>query len=66
MEVERAAVAALNRRKPGHALHANIEMDAGLLLEAVGVPRDALPRFSPLPAARVGSRTRWSSAIPVV
>ena len=39
--VERAAVAALERHKPGQKLHANIEMDAGLLLEALGVPRDA-------------------------
>ncbi len=38
--VEKAALAALKRRKPSQALP-NIEMNAGLLLEAVGVPRDA-------------------------
>ena len=39
-EVEKAALAALKRRKPSQALP-NIEMNAALLLEAVGVPRDA-------------------------
>jgi citrate synthase len=37
--VERAAVAALERRKPGRRLEANIEMDAALLLDAIGLPR---------------------------
>src|SRR5215467_11291786 len=37
--VERAAVAALDRRKPGRRLEANIEMDAALLLDAIGLPR---------------------------
>jgi citrate synthase len=44
-EVERAAVAALERRKPGRRLEANIEMDAALLLDAIGLPRDA---FTPV------------------
>lgn len=39
-EVEKAALAALKRHKPSQALP-NIEMNAALLLEAVGVPRDA-------------------------
>jgi citrate synthase len=39
-KVEQAALAALRRHKPGMALP-NIEMNAALLLEAVGVPRDA-------------------------
>ena len=43
--VERAAVAALERRKPGRRLEANIEMDAALLLDAIGLPRDA---FTPV------------------
>jgi citrate synthase len=40
-EVERAALAALKRHKPGRSLQSNIEMNAALLLDAVGVPRDA-------------------------
>ncbi len=40
-EVERAALAALERHKPGRPLQSNIEMNAALLLDAVGVPRDA-------------------------
>src|SRR5262249_62290342 len=40
-EVERRAVAALQRRKPGRRLEANIEMDAALLLDAIGLPREA-------------------------
>jgi len=43
--VERAAVAALERRKPGRRLEANIEMDAALLLDAIGLPRTA---FTPV------------------
>jgi citrate synthase len=44
-EVERRAVAALQRRKPGRRLEANIEMDAALLLDAIGLPRAA---FTPV------------------
>jgi citrate synthase len=44
-DVERRAVAALQRRKPGRRLEANIEMDAALLLDAVGLPREA---FTPV------------------
>ena len=40
-----AAVAALQRRKPGRRLEANIEMDAALLLDAIGLPREA---FTPV------------------
>jgi citrate synthase len=39
--VERAALAALAKHKPGRSLQSNIEMNAALLLDAVGVPRDA-------------------------
>ena len=39
-EVERAALAALARHKPRRSLQSNIEMNAALLLDAVGVPRD--------------------------
>lgn len=44
-DVERRAVAALQRRKPGRRLEANIEMDAALLLDATGLPREA---FTPV------------------
>jgi citrate synthase len=44
-DVERRAVAALKRRKPGRRLEANIEMDAALLLDAIGLPRVA---FTPV------------------
>ena len=47
LEVERKAVAALARHKPGRRLEANIEMDAALLLEAIGLPREAFtPAFA--------------------
>ena len=45
IDVERRAVAALQRRKPGRRVEANIEMDAGLLLDAIGLPRQA---FTPV------------------
>jgi citrate synthase len=44
-EVERRAVAALQRVKPGRRLEANIEMDAALLLDAIGLPREV---FTPV------------------
>jgi citrate synthase len=44
-EVERRALAALARAKPGRKLESNVELNAALLLEAVGVPRDA---FTPV------------------
>jgi len=44
-EVERRALAALARAKPGRTLQSNVELNAALLLEAVGVPRDA---FTPV------------------
>jgi citrate synthase len=46
-EVERRALAALARFKPGRPLQSNVELNAALLLEAVGVPRDAfMPVFA--------------------
>ena len=45
LDVERRAVAALARHKPGRRLEANIEMDAALLLDAIGLPREA---FTPV------------------
>jgi citrate synthase len=44
-EVERRALAALARAKPGRSLQSNVELNAALLLEAVGVPRDG---FTPV------------------
>jgi citrate synthase len=41
LDIERRAVAALARHKPGRRLEANIEMDAALLLDAIGLPREA-------------------------
>jgi citrate synthase len=40
-EVETKVLVALARHKPGRSLQSNIEMNAALLLDAVGVPRDA-------------------------
>lgn len=39
--VEAAAVDALERRKPGRNLRANVEFATAVLLDAIGVPRDA-------------------------
>jgi citrate synthase len=44
-DVEKRAVAALQRLKPGRRLEANIEMDAALLLDAIGLPRET---FTPV------------------
>jgi citrate synthase len=44
-DVERRAVAVLQRMKPGRRLEANIEMDAALLLDAIALPREA---FTPV------------------
>ena len=44
-EVERRALAALRRLKPGRPIETNVEFYTALLLEAVGLPRDA---FTPV------------------
>ncbi len=44
-EVERRALAALRRSKPGRTIETNVEVSTALLLEAVGLPRDA---FTPV------------------
>jgi citrate synthase len=44
-DFERRALAALARFKPGRTLQSNVELNAALLLEAVGVPRDG---FTPV------------------
>ncbi len=43
--VEAAALAVLARRKPGRRLDTNVEFYTALLLEALGIPREA---FTPL------------------
>jgi citrate synthase len=48
-EVERKALAALERHKPGRSLQSNIEMNAALLLDAVGIPRDAFTQTFAVP-----------------
>jgi len=46
-EVERRVLTALARRKPGRTLQTNVELNAALLLEAVGLPREAfVPVFA--------------------
>jgi len=40
--VERRALVMLKRLKPGRALDTNVEFYTALLLDAVGVPRDAM------------------------
>jgi len=46
-EVERRVLAALAKRKPGRTLQTNVELNAALLLEAVGLPREAfVPVFA--------------------
>jgi citrate synthase len=44
-EVERRALAALHRRKPDRPLETNVEFYTALLLDAVGLPREA---FTPV------------------
>jgi citrate synthase len=47
VEVEAAVVEALDELKPGRELHTNIEWYASVVLEALGVPRDAFtPTFA--------------------
>src|SRR5262245_655653 len=52
--VERAAVAALDERRPGRRLRANVEFYTAVLLDALGVPREL---FTPLFA--VGRVAGW-------
>lgn len=50
--VERAALASLQARKPGRVLETNVEFYTALLLEAVGLPREAFTAV--FAAGRVG------------
>jgi citrate synthase len=46
-EVERRVLAALAQRKPGRTLQTNMELNAALLLDAIGLPREAfVPVFA--------------------
>jgi len=46
-EVERRVLAALAQRKPGRPLQTNMELNAALLLDAIGLPREAfVPVFA--------------------
>ena len=56
--VERAGIAALRRLKPGRRLDTNVEFYTALMLEAVGIPREA---FTPLFA--VGRSVGWSAHV---
>jgi citrate synthase len=56
--VEKGAVDALARLKPGRRLDTNVEFYTALMLEAVGIPREA---FTPLFA--VGRCVGWSAHV---
>ena len=56
--VEGAVIAALRRLKPGRRLDTNVEFYTALMLEAVGIPREA---FTPLFA--VGRCVGWSAHV---
>jgi len=57
-EVEKAAIAALRRHKPGRRLDTNVEYYTALLLEALDIPREA---FTALFA--VGRVAGWSAHV---
>ena len=61
-EVEARVAAVFARLKPGRpALQPNVEINAALLLDAVGIPREAFTRSLPSAACPAGLPTRWSS-----
>ena len=53
-DFERRALAALARRKPGRSLQTNVEINAALLLDAVGLHRDAF-----MPVFAIGRCAGW-------
>lgn len=53
-DFERRALAALARHKPGRALQTNLEINAALLLDAVGLERDAF-----MPVFAIGRSAGW-------
>ena len=59
--MEQAALAVLAKRKPNRSLQTNLEFYTALLLEALGIPRDAFTGVFAVARVAAGSRTRWSS-----
>ena len=57
-QVERQALAALRRLKPGRRLDTNVEFYTALVLEAIGIPRAA---FTPL--FGVGRAVGWCAHV---
>ncbi len=53
-DFERQALAALARHKPGRSLQTNLEINAALLLDAVGLDRDAF-----MPVFAIGRSAGW-------
>lgn len=53
-DFERRALAALERHKPGRSLQTNLEINAALLLDAVGLDRDAF-----MPVFAIGRSAGW-------
>lgn len=53
-DFERRALAALARHKPGRSLQTNLEINAALLLDAVGLERDAF-----MPVFAIGRSAGW-------
>ncbi len=53
-DFERRALAALSRHKPGRALQTNVEINAALLLDALGLHRDAF-----MPVFAIGRCAGW-------
>jgi citrate synthase len=53
-DFERRALAALSRHKPGRSLQTNLEINAALLLDAVGLAREAF-----MPVFAIGRSAGW-------
>jgi citrate synthase len=53
-DFERRALAALKRHKPGRSLETNLEINAALLLDAVGLAREAF-----MPVFALGRSAGW-------
>jgi citrate synthase len=53
-DFERRALAALGRHKPGRSLQTNLEINAALLLDAVGLAREAF-----MPVFALGRSAGW-------
>ena len=53
-DFERRALAALSRHKPGRSLQTNVEINAALLLDAIGLPIDGF-----MPVFAIGRSAGW-------